>query len=117
MVATETFVGQPVLRKEDGDLLTGQARFIDNFTMPGMLWMAMVRPPYVHATINSVDTSAAASMPGVIGVYTGKDLSHGSVISGNSAKNHSTPANPATRYAVGIASRAKAPYVSTHMIR
>ena len=79
MVATETFIGQPVLRKEDGDLLTGQARFIDNFTMPGMLWMAMVRPPYVHATINSVDTSAAASMPGVVGVYTGKDLSLGAL--------------------------------------
>ena len=79
MVATETFIGQPVLRKEDGDLLTGQARFIDNFTMPGMLWMAMVRPPYVHATINSVDTSVAASMPGVVGVYTGKDLSLGAL--------------------------------------
>ncbi len=77
MVATETFIGQPVLRKEDGDLLTGQARFIDNFTMPGMLWMAMVRPPYVHATIDSIDTSAAASMPGVVGVYTGKDLEPG----------------------------------------
>jgi aerobic carbon-monoxide dehydrogenase large subunit len=79
MVATETFIGQPVLRKEDGDLVTGQARFIDNFTMPGMLWMAMVRPPYVHATINSVDTSAAASMPGVVGVYTGEDLSLGAL--------------------------------------
>ena len=47
--------------------------------MPGMLWMAMVRPPYVHATINSVDTSAAASMPGVVGVYTGTDLSLGAL--------------------------------------
>ena len=36
MVATETFIGQPVLRKEDPELLTGQAGYIDNLTMPGM---------------------------------------------------------------------------------
>ena len=64
MVATETFIGQPVLRKEDPELLTGQASYIDNQTMPGMVWMAMVRPPYVHATINSIDTSAAAGDAG-----------------------------------------------------
>ena len=46
-----------VLRKEDPELVTGQANFIDNHVLPGMVWMAMVRPPYVHATINSIDTS------------------------------------------------------------
>ena len=77
MVATETFIGQPVLRKEDADLVTGQANYIDNQTMPGMVWMAMVRPPYVHAKLESIDTSAAASMPGVVGVFTGADLGIG----------------------------------------
>jgi aerobic carbon-monoxide dehydrogenase large subunit len=77
MVATEPFIGQAVLRKEDADLLTGQASFVDNQTMAGMVWMAMVRPPYVHAKIESIDTSAAASMPGVVGVYTGADLGIG----------------------------------------
>ena len=79
MVATENFVGRAVLRKEDGDLLTGQARYIDNFTMPGMAWMSVVRAPFVHATIDSIDTSAAAAMPGVIGVYTGGDLGLGAL--------------------------------------
>ena len=74
MATTETFIGTPVLRKEDPELLTGQANYIDNHTMPGMVWMVMVRPPYVHATINKVDTSAAANMPGVIAVYTAADL-------------------------------------------
>jgi carbon-monoxide dehydrogenase large subunit len=46
MATTETFIGQPVLRKEDPELLTGQASYIDNWTMLGMVWMAMVRPPY-----------------------------------------------------------------------
>ena len=62
------------MRKEDAKLLTGQANFIDNQTMAGMVWMALVRPPHVHATIDSIDTSAAASMPGVLGVFTAADL-------------------------------------------
>ncbi len=77
MATTEAFIGQAVLRKEDPDLLTGEATFVDNMTMAGMAWMYMVRPPYVHATVNSVDTSAAAAMPGVIGVYTAADLQLG----------------------------------------
>jgi carbon-monoxide dehydrogenase large subunit len=74
MVATERYVGSSVPRKEDARLLTGQATYVDNQTMAGMVWMEMVRPPYVHATIERIDTSAAAAMPGVIAVYTAADL-------------------------------------------
>jgi carbon-monoxide dehydrogenase large subunit len=77
MVATEPYVGRAVLRKEDPKLLTGQANYIDNWTMPGMVWMAMVRPPYVHARIVSIDTSEAAGMPGVLGAFTAGDLDVG----------------------------------------
>ena len=77
MVATEPFIGREVLRKEDPDLLTGQASYVDNQTMPGMLWMAMVRPPYVHAVVDAIDTAAAEAMPGVVGVYTAADLELG----------------------------------------
>jgi aerobic carbon-monoxide dehydrogenase large subunit len=77
MVATEQFIGQAVLRKEDPELVTGQANYVDNQTMPGMVWMAMVRPPFVHAKIESIDTAAAAKMPGVVGVYTASDLDVG----------------------------------------
>ena len=42
MATTEMFIGQPVLRKEDPELLTGQARFTENLSAPGMVWMAMV---------------------------------------------------------------------------
>ena len=77
MVATEPFIGREVLRKEDPDLLTGQASYVDNQTMPGMLWMALVRPPYVHATVDAIDTAAAEVMPGVVGVYTAADLELG----------------------------------------
>ena len=79
MATTELYIGAEVLRKEDPELVTGQANFIDNHSLPGMLWMAMVRPPYVHATVNSIDTSAAKSMPGVVGVYTAADLEVGAL--------------------------------------
>ncbi|HEX6845153.1 MAG TPA: molybdopterin cofactor-binding domain-containing protein [Actinomycetota bacterium] len=74
MAATETFIGAPLLRKEDAPLLTGQASYIDNQTMAGMVWMELVRPPHVHATIDRIDTTAAAAMPGVLAVLTGADL-------------------------------------------
>jgi carbon-monoxide dehydrogenase large subunit len=74
MVATDRYVGSSVLRKEDAKLLTGQGTFVDNQTMAGMAWMELVRPPYVHARIDGIDTSAAKSMPGVIAVLTAADL-------------------------------------------
>ncbi|MGZ5354120.1 MAG: xanthine dehydrogenase family protein molybdopterin-binding subunit [Actinomycetota bacterium] len=74
MAATETYVGQPFLRKEDPELLTGQARFVDNLTAPGMVWMAIVRSPFAHAKLKGIDTSKAAAMPGVVGVFTAADL-------------------------------------------
>jgi carbon-monoxide dehydrogenase large subunit len=70
----ERFVGTAVPRKEDPELVTGQARFIDDLTLPGMVWMSVVRSPYAHANIRSIDTAAAKGMPGVVGVYTAADL-------------------------------------------
>ena len=63
-MTTDGYVGSSVLRKEDAKLLSGQGTYIDNQTMAGMAWMELVRPPYVHARIDRIDTSAAASMPG-----------------------------------------------------
>ena len=76
MAATETtqYIGAPVPRREDRKLLTGQGSFVDNMTLPGMLWMALVRSPYPHARIVSVDVAAAAQAPGVVAAYSGHDL-------------------------------------------
>ena len=74
MATTETYVGRPILRKEDAPLIEGQGTFIDNQSMAGMVWMELVRPPYVHAKVDSIDVSKASSMPGVIGVFTAADL-------------------------------------------
>ncbi len=66
--------GQRLLRKEDARLLTGEARFVDDLAIPGALWLGMVRSPFAHARIGSIDTSAALEMPGVRQVLTGEDL-------------------------------------------
>ncbi|MCP3855714.1 MAG: molybdopterin-dependent oxidoreductase [Actinomycetia bacterium] len=67
-------IGTRRLRKEDPELLTGEARYTDDLVMPGAAVLAAVRSPHARARIGSIDASAAASMPGVVGVYTGADL-------------------------------------------
>ena len=74
MATAETYIGKPVARKEDAELLTGQSQFIDDLTVPGMVWAAVVRSPYAHATIKSVDVSAAREAEGVVAAFSGADL-------------------------------------------
>ncbi|WP_083753461.1 xanthine dehydrogenase family protein molybdopterin-binding subunit [Actinosynnema sp. ALI-1.44] len=75
MTATaEPEVGKARLRKEDERLVTGRTRWTDNITLPGMLHLAVLRSPLAHARIAEIDTSAAREMPGVIAVFTAKDL-------------------------------------------
>ena len=52
----------------------GQARYVDNLTLPGMLWMAVVRSPYAHARITNVDVSKALAAEGVVAAFSGADL-------------------------------------------
>jgi aerobic carbon-monoxide dehydrogenase large subunit len=68
-----TAIGQAVPRKEDDRLITGKGRFTDDFNAAGQAYVAMVRSTYPHAKILSIDTDAAASMPGVLGVFIGAD--------------------------------------------
>jgi carbon-monoxide dehydrogenase large subunit len=66
-------VGQPLRRKEDLRLLTGKGRFSDDFHMEGQAFAAMVRSPHAHARIMHVNAERALAMPGVFGVFSGKD--------------------------------------------
>ena len=61
-------------RIEDAGLLAGAGRFYDDFTLPGQTWIAFLRSPVAHARIVSIDTAAAAAMPGVVLVLTGAEL-------------------------------------------
>jgi carbon-monoxide dehydrogenase large subunit len=67
-------IGRDRRRKEDQRLITGRTRWTDNLTLPGMLHLAMVRSPFAHARIVSIDTDAAAAAPNVAAVVTGQDI-------------------------------------------
>jgi carbon-monoxide dehydrogenase large subunit len=75
-VPAETFrhIGMPHPRKEDARLVTGRGRYIDDIVLPLALHACFVRSPHAHARIISINTAEALSMPGVVAVYTGRDL-------------------------------------------
>ena len=66
-------VGQPVPRTEDPKFLMGQGQYVDDIRLPHTAVGYVLRSPYPHAKINSVDASAAKEAPGVALVLTGAD--------------------------------------------
>src|SRR6186997_2717069 len=71
---TTTPLGKAIKRTEDPRFITGEGRFLDDIKLQSMTHMAILRSPYAHANIRSIDTSGAASMPGVIAVFVGADI-------------------------------------------
>ncbi len=71
---TTRYFGAPVPRNEDRRLLTGQALFVDDVELPGMLHAAVLRSQVAHARIRTIDVSAALRRKGVVAVYTAHDL-------------------------------------------
>lgn len=69
-----TPIGASVRRKEDHRFITGKGRYTDDMSRPGQAHAYFLRSPVAHANIRSLDTSAAAAMPGVVGILTGADL-------------------------------------------
>lgn len=69
-------IGESVLRKEDYRFLTGAGQYTDDITLARMAHAVFVRSPHAHALVKSVDTRAAQSAPGVIGVLEGKDVAN-----------------------------------------
>jgi len=67
-------IGQPVPRNEDPTLLRGQGRYTDDLNLPGQAYGVIVRSRYAHGLINAIDMEDALSLPGVLGIYTGPDL-------------------------------------------
>ncbi len=67
-------VGTPIKRREDPRLITGQATYVDDIKLLGMLHMEVLRSPYGHARITSINTDEARKHPGVVAVYTAQDL-------------------------------------------
>ncbi len=68
------FVGTSVKRTEDPRLIQGLAHYVDDIKLPDTLHAAFLRSIYAHARIRKIDASAAMKLPGVVAVYTGKDI-------------------------------------------
>src|SRR5437870_3959771 len=71
---TKFGIGQPVLRSEDPVLVRGEGRFTDDVSLPRQAHAVIVRSSHAHGTIRGVGTEAARQMKGVLGIYTGPDL-------------------------------------------
>ena len=67
-------IGTPVRRREDYRFLTGGGTYTDDINRPGQLYACILRSPHAHAQIAGINTSAAQRAPGVVEVYTGKDM-------------------------------------------
>ena len=68
-------MGHAIKRKEDLRFIQGKGNYVDDVHLPGMVYGHMVRSPYAHARIKSVNTEQAKKVPGVLAVITGEDLS------------------------------------------
>jgi carbon-monoxide dehydrogenase large subunit len=81
MATTEEIggIGHSVKRKEDARFIRGKGRYFDDITLPGMLYMEILRSPYAHAEIKGIDTSKAQELEGVVAVVTGELLAQHSL--------------------------------------
>jgi carbon-monoxide dehydrogenase large subunit len=80
MTQSGSILGNSVLRKEDPGLLKGANQYFDDITLPGLAHVVFVRSTVAHARIESIDTTDAETMPGVVAVYTHDTLPMGDYI-------------------------------------
>jgi carbon-monoxide dehydrogenase large subunit len=89
-------IGARIPRLEDGALLLGQGRFVDDITCPGVLHAAFVRSPHAHAAIRGVDVHRALALPGTHAVLTLDDLAP--MLAQRRMLRHSNSGTPLERY-------------------
>src|SRR6266849_3707044 len=70
----ERLFGKSIKRREDPRFITGRGNYVDDLKLPGMTYAAFVRSPHAHARIRRIDTASAKAHPGVVAVFTGKDM-------------------------------------------
>ena len=68
------YVGQRIKRTEDPRFIKGLAHYVDDIRLPDTLHVAFVRSLYAHARINGIETAEAMKSPGVVAIYTGKEV-------------------------------------------
>src|SRR6201995_4247096 len=97
-----TGIGARVLRTEDKRFLTGTGRYVDDLPLARATYAYFLRSPHAHAKINGIDVSAAKAMPGVVEIFTGKDIADakvgglicGWVVKDKHGQPHKAPPHP-----------------------
>ena len=74
MATVERVLGKSIKRREDPRFITGRGTYVDDVKLPGTTVAAFVRSPHAHARIKKIDTAAALKHPGVVAIFTGKDM-------------------------------------------
>ena len=113
---SETGIGASVVRKEDFRFLTGKGHYTDDINRPGQAHAFFIRSPHAHAEIKKIDASAAQSMPGVLGIFTGDDIAAdkiGGLICGWMI--HSKDGSPMKAGAHPALAQGKVRYVGDHV--
>src|SRR5262245_65290567 len=67
-------MGNAIKRKEDLRFIQGRGNYVDDISLPRMVYGQLVRSPYAHAKIRSINTAKAKALPGVLAIITGEDL-------------------------------------------
>lgn len=70
----QTYIGAPITRREDIRFITGTGTYADDIKLPGMLHAAILRSPRAHARIRAIDTTGAERIPGVVWIFTLRDI-------------------------------------------
>ena len=73
-VQVSKYIGAKVKRKEDPRLITGQGKYTDDVNLKGMCYLSVLRSMHAHALIKNIDTKEAEKLPGIIKIFTGKEI-------------------------------------------
>jgi aerobic carbon-monoxide dehydrogenase large subunit len=90
-----SLVGSRIRRREDPRLITGRGTYVDDVQLPRMTYAAILRSPYAHANIRSINVDKARALPGVVAVLTGTDLEGKNVPCGWTLPDMKVPPHPA----------------------
>jgi carbon-monoxide dehydrogenase large subunit len=88
-------VGSRIKRREDPRLITGRGTYVDDIQLMRMTYAAILRSPYAHARIRSINVDKAKALPGVVAVLTGQDLQGKNVPCGWTLPDMKVPPHPA----------------------
>jgi aerobic carbon-monoxide dehydrogenase large subunit len=111
-----TGIGASVKRSEDIRFITGKGHYVDDINRPGQAHAYFLRSPHAHATLNSIDLSAARKAPGVVAIFTGEDIAAdkvGGLICGWMI--HSKDGSPMKAGAHPALAQGKVRYVGDHV--